>query len=451
MSTVFIRNFFPAVIIAISAMSFSYAAIPEIPEYRVALDPGHGGISYQPIEKTGDRYDVLSGKYLDTFKEGASYRNVSEHIIMFQIGSKVKALLAKTETEAGFAQFSKIAAKYSSAPLKRVIIKAFLSRPESMNREKQMKLRDPNDKYRLFDYPGENGETVKGRVSYMNSLKPHLVVSLHCASSTSRDRIGMNAVIVPPYSFFEKGLEILKKKRTDTLFFRNGPYADWFEENYRRSLYKWFLNDSFMYFSGYPLDQKNNPDFSKFKGYGRNMITWAYSDPKGWAAVAAKHPAGAYSDTIAGINPQGAYWDRERSIYETYRRDGGPEGYGGDNFYSANEIIRYALLAVEKKGYHHADLRIAPPYISSWVVPMYVNAVSAYIELGYIKMPSYRHVLVDMQDDVAEGIAVGIYSLFTGIESKGPKDFRFSPKGRKLDFDRYKNKEGKSYFDMVVQ
>jgi N-acetylmuramoyl-L-alanine amidase len=423
----------------------------EILEYRVVLDPGHGGISYRPIEKTGDRYDLLSGKYLDTFKEGTAFHNIYENIIMFQIGSKVKAILSKTETDEGFASFSKIVLKYSSNPVKRIKIKSFLSRPESMDRNAQMKLKDPNAGYRLFDYPGENGEIVNGRISYINSLKPNLVVSLHCASSTSRDRIGMNAVIVPPYKFFEKGLSLLQKKRTDTRFFYNSVYADWFEQNPSRSLFRWFLSDGFLYFSGYPLDKNNHPDFMKFRGYGRNMVHWIYSDPKGWAATASKHPSkSAYSNTIEGFIPQGAYWDRERSIYETYRRDGGIEGYGGDNLYSANEIIRFALLAVEKKGYRQADLRVAPPYMSSWVVPMYVNAISAYIELGYIKMPSYRHVLVEMQDDIAEGMAVGIYSLFAGLEIK-ESAFRFTPKGKKLDLERYKNKEGKSYFDMVVQ
>jgi hypothetical protein len=440
-------------LLAVSFLSFySSALFPEVPEYKVVLDPGHGGLSYRPIEKTGDRYDVLSGKYLDTFKEGASYNGVYEHIIMYQISSKVKKLLAKTETDAGFAEFAKMVAKYSSSPVRRLSIKSMISRPESMNPEEQMKLPDPNAGYRLFDYPDGKGGIAKGRISCINAFKPQLVVSFHCANITSKDRIGMNAVIVPPYGVFEKGLEILQKKRADKRFFYNGPYADWFEEKYTRSLYRWFLNDTFLYFAGYPLDSRNNPDPVKFKGYGRNMVQWAYSDPKGWDSSAAKHPSSsAFASTLGGFVPKGPYWDREKSVYEKYRRDGGSEGFGGDNFYSANEIIRYTLLSVNKKGYQSADLRIAPPYISCWVVPMYVNAISAYIEFGYLKVPAYRHVLVDMQDEVAEGVAVGIYSLFAGLDVKKNDAFRYTPKGKKLDLEKYSDKNGKSYFDTVTQ
>jgi N-acetylmuramoyl-L-alanine amidase len=430
---------------------WSHKAVAEFPEYRVVIDPGHGGVYVEPVDKTGDRYDIMSGKYLDIFREGSAYKGIEEHIIMYQIGIKVKEILDKTETQEGFEQFARIVSKYSETPLKRVIIKTYMSRTDSPKRDELLARKDPNDGYRLFDYPGENGEMAKGRLSYINSKRPHLVLSLHCAQVTSRDRVGMNAVISPSYDFYYKGLEILQKKKNDKSFFYKSPYADWFEENSHRSLYRWFLSDSFMYFSGYYLNNKDQVDHMRFKGYARNMVQWAYADAKGWDTVAKNHPDGtSFASTINGLVLDGRYWDRERSAYEGYRRDGGPEGYGGDNFYSANEILRYALWSVNKSGYSHKDLRIAPPYISAWIVPLYVNAISAYVELGYIKMPSYRHVLTDMQDSVAEGIAVGIYSLFTGLDT-GKSSSRYHPKGTKLDLDRYMLENGSTYFDAVVQ
>jgi hypothetical protein len=430
---------------------WSHKAVAEFPEYRVVIDPGHGGVYVEPVDKTGERYDVISGKYLDIFREGSAYKGIEEHIIMYQIGSKVQEILDKTGTQDGFDQFAKIVSKYSETPPKRIIIKSFMSRPDTKKRDELLARKDPNDGYRLFDYPGENGEMQKGRLSYINSKRPHLVLSLHCAQVTSWDRVGMNAVISPSYSFFYKGLEFLQKKRTDKSFFYKSPYADWFEESSRRSLFRWFLSDSFMYFSGYHLNKKDQVDHTRFKGYARNMIQWAYADAKGWDVAARNHPDGtSFAGTLDGLVLDGRYWDRERSAYEEYRRDGGLEGYGGDNYYSANEILRYVLWSVNKSGYSHKDLRVAPPYVSAWIVPLYVNAISAYVELGYIKMPSYRHVLTNMQDSVAEGIAVGIYSLFAGLET-GKSSSRYHPKGTKLDLDRYRMENGSTYFDAVVQ
>lgn len=422
-----------------------------VPEYRVAIDPGHGGVSIKPIEKYGDKYDLLSGKYLDTFKEGAVYRNVNEHIIMFEIGTKVKKILELTESDEGFEKFRLIVKKYSDKDIQRVVIRSMMARPESKPREELEKKKDPNEDYRLFDYPRGDGSIAPGRISAINAFKPQLVLSLHCAEVTSRDRVGMNAVICPSYSFMVKGLEYLQKKRKGAAFFLNSNYADWFEETSRRSLFRWYLSDLSMYYTGYPLDKNDRIDKDKFNGYRYNMVTWRYMDKPGWDKTAIDHPPDThYSSDINHFIPEGEYWDRERSVYEEYRRDGGPEGYGGDNTYAAHEIIRYTMMSINNTGYKSKDLTIAPPYISVWSVPLYVNAISAYIEFGYIRMPSYNYVLTKMQDTVAEGIAVGIYSLLAGVDLK-PTAFKLKPKGKSIDLDKYRDTDGKSYFDLVVK
>jgi N-acetylmuramoyl-L-alanine amidase len=449
---------FNAVICAFSAFAMIAGPHGDIardavsnPEYRVAIDPGHGGVSIKPTEKYGDKFDILSGKYLDTFKEGAAYRKVNEHIIMHQIGTKVKKILELTETDEGFEQFRVIVRKYSDKEIPRVVIRSMMARPESRPREELEKKKDPNENYRLFDYPRADGSIAPGRISAINAFKPQLVLSLHCAEVTSRDRVGMNAVICPSYSFMVKGLEYLQKKRKGAGFFLNSAYADWFEEASSRSLFRWYLSDLSMYFTGYPLDRKNRIDLNKFNGYRYNMVTWRYMDNPGWDKTAIDHPADThYANDINRFVPEGPYWDRERSKYEEFRREGGPEGYGGDNNFASHEIIRYTLMSIDNAGYQSRDLKIASPYISVWSVPLYVNAVSAYIEFGYIRMPSYSYVLTRMQDQVAEGVAMGIYSLFTGVELK-PTSFRFKPKGKSIDLEKYRDSDGNSYFDQVVK
>jgi hypothetical protein len=116
----------------------------EFSEYRVVIDPGHGGIYQEPVEKYGDRYDTISGKYKEVFREGTVYRGIEEHVIMYQIGAKVQVLLQMTESDAGFSEFSKILEKYTSKRPARVIIRSYLSRPESQKREVLTAKTDPN-------------------------------------------------------------------------------------------------------------------------------------------------------------------------------------------------------------------------------------------------------------------------------------------------------------------
>ena len=79
-----------------------------------------------------------------------------------------------------------------------------------------------------------------------------------------------------------------------------------------------------------------------------------------------------------------------------------------------------------------------------------MNAISAYIELGYLDRKWDRDVLLHRQDEIAEGIAVGIYSLFAGLgEVKG--DFKYKAAGARLDLDKYKMTDDRTYFDIVVE
>ena len=46
-------------------------------------------------------------------------------------------------------------------------------------------------------------------------------------------------------------------------------------------------------------------------------------------------------------------------------------------------------------------------------------------------------------------LAVGIYSLFNGLELR-PIETLYTPKGKRIDFEKYVGSTGQSYFEEVV-
>ncbi len=423
----------------------------EFPHYRIVLDPGHGGICLKPMEIHGDRYDSISEKYLDPFREGASYRQLDEHVIVYSIALKAKRILDLCSHDGDYKRFFGILRRYATRRLNRIVIDTHMSRPDSRNSDAVERLRDPNEKFRLFDFPGPDGEMKPGRISSINALKPQLVVSLHIATSGPPEYRGLNPVIVPPFIILHRGLQYLQGDIKNQKFFYNSKYYDWFSESTKRSDFDWFLKDVSVYFTGYPLKEDRTLDLEDFRGYRYNMITWAYRDPLFWECIARFHPEGTpYAKSHRGFRIHGRFWEREGSLYERYRRDGGYSGYGGDNLYASSEIIRYILLSLYRKNTRlHPAQKPTRPYISIWSVPLHVNAISAFIELGYLRISSHRKMLVRNQDDIAEGIAVGIYSLLAGLQLRDA-DFSYMPEGKRIDLNKYSMPNKESYFEAVT-
>ncbi len=160
-------------IFPITANIYSY------PVFRVVLDPGHGGVSWTPLKKHGDRYDTLSENYLDYYKSGAAYGGLHENKIVYQIAKKVKALLYHCSPNGDFSKFESILDKYIDGYAKKIFIATGLSRKESLTFKSASKLKDPNEQYRIFDFPGTDGAVKPGRLTRINNMQPHLVVSLH--------------------------------------------------------------------------------------------------------------------------------------------------------------------------------------------------------------------------------------------------------------------------------
>ncbi len=422
---------------------------PEFPVLRVVLDPGHGGLEFLSRDRHGDRFDSLSGKYLDDFRAGASWKGLHEREITWNIASKTAEILKDASPGGDFRKFEKILEKYGR-PLKRINIETFMSRDsgEKINADDP----DPNAPYRLFDYPDAHGKILPGRISSINSLRPRLVVSIHLASSGSDDYHAINPVIAAPFSFMVKGLDYLRGRRTSRDFFSSSRFRDWFIEKETRTPFSWYLSDVSQYFTGYPLDENRNICLDRFKGYRHNMIQWAFRDRDGWEKEAVFHRRWSpYSADYMDFAPAGKFWNRERSVYESYRRDGGDEGFGGDNAYASYEIVRYILASLQKNGGYDRDFTPGRPYVSIWAMPVYINAVSAYFELGYLKRGKDRIMMTERQQEIAEGIAAGIYSLLAGMKPDPEGKISFPPKGKKIDLKKYDISSERSYFDEVCR
>lgn len=445
-----IRNLIIILSILFFLFQVKYLGRDEFRCYRVVLDPGHGGLAIHPKSLHGDRYDTLSESFLDFFREGASFRSLEEREIVYSLAEKVKEILDYCGPGGDYQKFVEILRNYTDSIPERIQIETFMSRGPSLSEEEAGIQADPNSPFRLFDYPAING-IEKGRLSRINALHPHLVVSLHLAARAPRDYHGMSAVIIPPYSFLNRGLQYLRGREHSTDFFRERPYHNWFCEDLHRGPFSWFLNDVSLYTTGYPLDYYRLPRLDDFKGYRHNMVGWIYRDSPGWENYARYHLKNTrYSSNYRDVFLNGSFWDRERSLYENFRRSGGDEGYGGDNCYASFELIRYMLLSLQKSGFTHPELVPGKPYVSTWIMPLHVNAINAFFELGYLARARDRYMLTKKQDELAEGLAVGIYSLFTGIELKS-SSFPYMPRGKSIDLEKYRITQDKTYFDIVTQ
>jgi hypothetical protein len=231
----------------------------------------------------------------------------------------------------------------------------------------------------------------------------------------------------------------------------NNILSSWFKE-FKKTPSKFvFFKDVSYYFTSYGMKKNYSIDINDLKGYKYNMITWRYSDPPKWHLLAEKHPVNSrYSSDYKTFKEEGDFWEREQSVYEEYRRGTSFKDFGGDNYFATYEIIKYILLSLNKSGISNKDKIPGKSYISNWSMPLLINAISAYIELGYLDRKWDRDILLNKQDKIAEGVAVGIYSLLAGIE-KIDGNYKNKPTGKFIDLKKYNITKDKSYFDIVTE
>ncbi|RME93701.1 MAG: N-acetylmuramoyl-L-alanine amidase [Candidatus Hydrogenedentota bacterium] len=431
----------------LSCLFFSVLLSKSIFAFTVVLDPGHGGRYISPKSVYGDKYDPLLHRYTDKFRPGAYYDGMWENEEVYEIAKLTKKILEDTQTLAGRRRFYRLLRKYGY-PKRRNFrpIKVFLSRENSWH-TRYMDIRDDvNAPYRLYDYPDiHTGQMQHGTVSRIHRFKPELVVTLHLTRGKPNSYGAMNAVITPSYYTYKKAIEYVrssrKKRKTIRKKFMRSKWGDWFKTGKGRDSFEWFLCDAWIYFTGYWSTKSGlQPMKEKYRGYRHNMFDWAYKDPPGWEKSARKHrPYTQYSDHLRTFVPRGKFWQREKSKYERWRREKGYEGYGGDNLYASHELLRYVRKALLR---HKVDTpktlpEIRQPYISTWTVPTFVNAVSAYLELAYIDIPKDHQRILNYKHVYAEALAVGIYSLYYGIKQPKRNRKKNLPWGWAIHFAKY--------------
>lgn len=429
------------------------------PRYRVVVDPGHGGA---PGRAADDKWDAVTGSYLDVYRPGmvalANGRTYQEHLIALELGRRLQHYLDLTRSEAGWRNFVELLTQFSAQrSFQRIIIDSSMSREDSWNhRFRSADHPEVNAAYRLYDYPDpDTGHMEMGRISYMNSLHPHMVVSLHCTpAGPGRGPGGMAAVIAPGFPTFDLIRQIHLGQKPQALF-DNGPWngrflvtdAGWTQFEAARA-------DAWVYFNGYRTNRQGTAiDRSKNRGIRYNMFQWRYRDPPGWEVLYNPDEPGPYALDFREFRAEGPFWDREKAQPELWRREGGPLGYGGDNYYASDELLRFVQFGLRRLvPALRANNAIGPinqPFVSTYSVPTFINAISAYLEIAYLDRQQDRVIMIEHTDAVAKSLAVGIYSLFVGLELNGNYG-PFKPRGEALGLEKYENLPQGNYFELVT-
>lgn len=417
--------------------------------FRVVIDPGHGGVSKEPVSEHGDKYDSITQSYLEKYKQGTEHGKFVEREVVLSLAKEVHNVLKLTETDEGWNEFQSHLKKFSKKKsFVRIKIESSLTR--NSNYDIDSSSDDPNAPYRLYDFPHrKTGIRTTGRLSKINEKKPHLVLSLHLNPAGKGQVGGMAAVLTPGYKTFET-LKLISQKKKKPSAFLNSPWSDWLVFQSGWTKLENAIADTWIYFHGYwSTKDGSKSDLTKFEGYRQNMVTWKYLDETNWEKKVAK--TGPYAKQHENFKEEGRFWEREKSKKESYRREGGPEGFGGDNHYVTRELMRFVQyglplqLIKEDKTYPQIG-PIQKPYISTYSLPTYINALCAFIEIGYVNRSRDMKYLTEHKRETAISLAVGIYSLFQGLDvPKNPK-LKIRPKGKPVNWGKYQN-----YFEEVVE
>ncbi len=410
----------------------------------------------------GDKCDPLIQECILGYRGGAEKHGYWESEEVYRIAVLIKEKLDLLDSASGRKKFHQILKKYSPNPeMPSESMEIFLSRKENYYEHYPANHLDVNADYRLFDFEDKvTGERRMGTVSRINAMKPHLVVSLHLTPGAPSRYGGMAAVITPGYDTFSQAISFVNGNPVQRKKIRNAflgsPWQNWMRSAGKDG-FQSFMTDSWIYLVGRSMQSSGlEPDMrpSKYRGYRQNWVTWVYADDESWIDAALSPEKGsAYYPHIRHFKPIGSFWEREKSIPERWRREGGQEGYGGDNYYSGKEIMRYirkGFLANSVDTYTQLPV-IAKPYISTWVVPTYINAVSAYLEIAHLDAARDVQRILRHKEIYAESIAVGIYSLFYSLPQPATNRRKDLPTGTPLDFRKYVEYEGGNHFLSVVR
>ncbi len=404
-----------------------------------------------------DKWDPVSREYLSYFYYGTAYRKYREHKLMMQLSRRVEHYLAWTKSPADWEKFEALLRKFSDQKhFERIIIDAKLSRTESYDElSAKQKKGDLNSRYRLYDFPDRQGRMQQGRISWINDQEPYLVVSLHMNPAGAGHKGGMAAVLSPGYETFDMIRRIHLGELPRSRFDQSPWNKLWLVTDPGWSQFEAARADTWVYFNGFRTNRKGTDiNDNKNRGIRYNMMQWRYADPPGWWKLYDPDKPGRFAVDFKQFRAEdAAFWDREKAKPERWRREGGRLGYGGDNHYATDELMRFVQHGVRvlepKMRSRDAIGPIQPPYVSTYSLPTFVNAVVAYLEIAFINRTRDRDLVIEEREEVAQSLAVGIYSLFRSVKPKSVKGNEFQPRGEALDWSRYENYDEGNYFKIV--
>ncbi len=405
--------------------------------------------------KPDDKWDPVTDRYLSYFFYGTAFRKYREHKIMMQLARRVDHYLQLTESRGGWLEFEKLLRQFSDQKsFERIEIDARLSRKESYD-ELPKGTKNINSRYRLYDYPDANRRMQPGRLTWINRQKPYLVVSLHMNPAGVGHKGGMAAVLSPGYKTFEMVRKIHMGRAPRSRFSRSRWNKTWLVTDSGWSQFEAARADAWVYFNGYRTNRRGtaiNP--KKNRGIRYNMIDWIYADPPGWPKIYTPNEPGRFALKFKDFRPEGKFWEREKGPGEAWRREDGVLGYGGDNHYATDELMRFvqrgARIQVPELRKAGQIGPIQKPYTSTYSLPTFTNAIVAYLEVAFINRKKDRRLVIEYREEVAKSLAVGIYSLFRGLELKNDlKLGPYKPRGKAIDWRRYETLPGGNYFKIA--
>ncbi|MGV3664935.1 MAG: N-acetylmuramoyl-L-alanine amidase, partial [Leptospira bouyouniensis] len=257
-------NFFTLFIV--TCLCANVLSLAAEPNFRIVIDPGHGGVAKDPKTQHGDKYDSVTQTYLETYKQGTEHGSITERKVVLDLAKEVHKILKLTETEQGWKEFEAYLKLFSKKnEFTRVRFLSHLTRETSFDDDPASD--DPNAPYRLYDFPDpKTSVRKKGRLSKINEIKPHLVLSLHLNPASKGQKGGMAAVLTPGYKTFSLLKKISNKEKSPNGFL-NGPWSDWLVFQSGWSKLENATADAWIYFHGY-WSKKNGKegDLTKFEG-----------------------------------------------------------------------------------------------------------------------------------------------------------------------------------------
>lgn len=353
------------------------------PDHIIVIDPGHGGTQTGGLD---DKWDVVKGKYIATYLPGMKAKTADriyyEHLVVLELSRRVKYYLDLTRSDDGWNQFHQLLIKFSDQrSFRRLLFETHMSREDSWNhRFNNESVPEVNAPYRMYDFPEYStgkrhaDRMLPGRISRINALRPELVLSIHTNPAGTGHSGGMATVIAPGYKTFDMVRRIHLGQQNKQAFDASPWARTWLVTDPGWSAFEAARADTWVYFHGYRTNRAGTKvNFNKNRGIRYNMVRWAYADEKGWHHDYKPDQTGRFALHYPDFKAEGRFWEREKSELENWRREGGPLGYGGDNHYAGDELLRFVqygarLLAPDLQSDESIG-PIHPPYVSTYSLP----------------------------------------------------------------------------------